>query len=370
MSAEKYLIHSVSIFSSGELVKDQWVLFDSKVLAIGSGNTWKELAEQAQVVDGSTKILSPALFDTHVHGGGGDSADKSQTGMQTTLDFHASHGTGLSFLSLISAPIADLEEQIGWAHQIASNNPSFLGLHLEGPFISQHHKGAHDPSVLRAPQNQDWASLLAAANGMIRSVTVAAELITPEQLEMLIDAKVTVCLGHTAADYQMAKSFFEQGAKVLTHAFNGMKGIHHRDPGPIPAALENHAVFTELIADGVHVEPAAARLLDPSRVILITDAMAATGMPDGNYQLGSMPVTVSSGIARTESGSLAGSTLTLEVAVKNYAAWIHSPTAALTAAISNPAQAYGISEPVVESGAPAKLLLWSAGLQLEQKYGL
>lgn len=370
MSAEKYLIHSVDVFSAGEIRKNQWVLFDSKVLAIGSGTTWSELVDQAKIIDGSNKILSPALFDTHVHGGGGDSADKSQIGMQTTLNFHSGHGTGISFLSLISAPISQLEEQIGWAHQIASNNPNFLGIHLEGPFISQHHKGAHDPSILRAPENQDWASLLAAANGMIRSVTVAAELISPEQVEMLLDSNVTVCLGHTAADYALAKSFFQQGAKVLTHAFNGMKGIHHRDPGPIPAALENHAVYAELIADGVHVDPAAARLLDPSRVILITDAMAATGMPDGNYMLGSMPVTVSNGIARTESGSLAGSTLTLEVAVKNYAAWIDSPTLALSAAISNPAKAYGITEPIVEVGSRAKLLVWSAKLQLEQKYGL
>ena len=365
MSAETLLIHSVSVFSDGVIKQDQWVLISDKVLALGQGSTWKEHADSANVLDGTGKIISPKLVDTHIHGGGGFAADESPKGMAGTIEFHQRFGVGRTFLSLISAPIPALIEQIGWAHEIKTQHPSFLGLHLEGPFIAHSHKGAHDPSVLRAPEDQDLLQILAASKGIVRSITVAPELIRPEQVKLLNDAGIEVCLGHTGADYSAAKEFFANGSKIMTHAFNGMRGIHHRDPGPIPAALENPRVFTELIADGAHVEPAAARLLDPERVILITDAMSATGLEDGDYQLGSMAVKVTDSIARTESGSLAGSTLTLDVAVKNFSNWTGSKELALRAAITNPERAYGLESQGIQVGSK-DLLLWGTDMSIER----
>jgi len=139
----------------------------------------------------------------------------------------------------------------------------------------------------------------------------------------------------------------------MTHTFNGMKGIHHREPGPIPAAIETDT-FMELIADGSHVSPAAARLIPAERLILVTDAIDATGQPDGDYFLGAVQITVSGGVARTHEGSLAGSTLLLKEAVKNYAGWTSNPLAAIRAATTNPELAYGIG--------PNQLALGSAFL--------
>jgi N-acetylglucosamine-6-phosphate deacetylase len=185
------------------------------------------------------------------------------------------------------------------------------------------------------------------------SMTVAPELFTQRQLDLLRDAGIKLCLGHTSCDYEVATKFFQDSSHVMTHAFNGMRGIHHREPGPILAALEAGA-YTELIADGHHVSPSAARLLNPDKVILVTDAMAATGQGDGHYALGSTEVEVHQGVARDSRGSLAGSTLLLHMAVTNYAKWTNNPEAALRAAITNPTDAYGLSATGLERG----LILW------------
>ena len=165
------------------------------------------------------------------------------------------------------------------------------------------------------------------------------------QIDILADAGLQLCFGHSEATYEQALAFFKRyPTAIMTHAFNGMNGIHHRAPGPIPAAIES-GVMVELIADGIHVEEAAARLLPEDKLILITDAMAATGMPDGEYKLGSMTAHVKDGVARTDSGSLAGSTLRLKDAVSNYSAWIGNKEKALIAGSTNPAKTYGINVP-------------------------
>jgi N-acetylglucosamine-6-phosphate deacetylase len=245
----------------------------------------------------------------------------------------------------------------------ALKHPNFAGLHLEGPFISHEFKGAHDPKVLHAPTDAELARIIEASDGLVKSMTVAPELISDSQLQSLQEAGIGVCFGHSAAGYEQARAFFAKGSKIMTHAFNGMAGIHHRAPGPVPAALESDA-FTELIADGVHVQPAAARLLNQEKVILVTDAMAATGMPDGDYNLGTMAVKVTKGVARTESGSIAGSTLLLKDAVRTYAEWTGSPVSALRAAITNPAIAYGVDAPTLSRGSKS-WLLWNGRLEIQ-----
>lgn len=353
-------LFNLNIFN-GEQINNGWAVIDGPIIELGFSDDYKTLDYEFEDAEGG--FLSPKLLDTHIHGGQGLSNDDGHQHMQQVLDFHASHGVGSTFLSLISAPVNQILDLIEQAKAVTDKR--FLGLHLEGPFISQQFKGAHDPQVLHAPTESEMNEIIQKGQGIVRSITLAPELTSREQIKKLLENAIMPCFGHSAANYQQTKEFFQMGSTVMTHAFNGMSGIHHRAPGPVPAALEAK-VFTELIADGVHVQPAAARLLNPEKVILVTDAMAATGMPDGNYSLGSMAVEVKDSIARTESGSIAGSTLLLKTAVKNYASWSGSALSALRASITNPAEAYGLKPASLAKG-ETEWLLWDSELNLIQQ---
>lgn len=360
MSAARVLKDNLQVFENGSLSKG-WAIIGPDGFESGAKGNFSGDASDLQI-DQTPGYLTPGLIDTHVHGGGGFSAELSLEDMTGVIDFHFKHGVRKTFLSLVSAPIEEILLSIEQAASLLQKDSRFLGLHLEGPFLSHTHKGAHDPGVLHSPSDAEIEMLLEAGAGIVRSITVAPELLSDRQVAMLLEAGIEPCLGHTNADYAIATRHFSAGAKVLTHAFNGMRGIHHREPGPVIAAQENQAVFSELIADGIHVAPEVTKVLDPTRVILITDAMSATGLSDGSYHLGSLEVEVVEGIARTHSGSLAGSTLTLDVAVRNFANWWGSPELAFKAAIENPSRAYGLTLPSLSN--PSAPLLWNERLDL------
>lgn len=375
MSAAKTLIHSARGLVAGRLVDHSWVLFSNlsnRIEAVGVGDDWQALAADSgvsaeSVIDAAGGLLSPGLIDTHVHGGGGFAAEGGRVAMQGLIDFHRTQGTTSLILSLVSNPIEQMKSLIAEAVAVAKDNPGLIGLHLEGPFLSHSHKGAHNPDALVLPTVSVLQDLLEVSEGLIKSITIAPELFDEDCVRVLVDAGVVICVGHTDADYAAAKVAFRDYARVLTHAFNGMRGIHHREPGPVTAALEADGAWLELIADGVHVAPSVARLISAQKLILVTDAMAAAGQPDGDYTLGALPVRVVDGIARTESGSIAGSTLTMPRAVKNYADWSGDVAAALTAATEHPAKAYGLTDRgEIAVGKRADLILWSSDLVPER----
>ena len=338
------LIHSVQLFENGKLNSNSWALLEPGKSTTGQGEQWQQHASGAEVIDGSNKILLAGLFDTHCHGAMGHAAQDGLAGMRSTLDFNFQNGVGISLLSLVSALPSDVIDLCEQATELR-NDSRFKGLHLEGPYIAQSKRGAHNPEIIGPPKTEDLKTI--AKFESVSSITIAPELFDTTQLDILQDAGIKLCFGHSDSGYEQSLEFFQRYPNsVMTHAFNGMHGIHHRAPGPIPAAIKA-GVDIELIADGIHVLPAATRLLPSEKVILITDAMAATGMPDGDYQLGSMLAKVTDGVARTESGSLAGSTLRLTEAVKNYAEWSSDLLAALNAATTNPAKAYGAKLPTL-----------------------
>jgi len=196
-----------------------------------------------------------------------------------------------------------------------------LGAHLEGPFLAPDNRGAHDLQHLRAPSADLIDRILSAGAGVLRQVTIAPELEGAlDAIRRFADHGITVAVGHTQADYVLSKAAFDAGARILTHAFNAMPGIHHRNPGPVMAAASDPRVTLELVLDAVHVEPVVAGglfQLAPGRVALITDAMAAAGAPDGRYQLGSLDVDAADGVARLDrSNTIAGSTLTQDQALR------------------------------------------------------
>jgi N-acetylglucosamine-6-phosphate deacetylase len=263
-------------------------------------------------------------------------------------------------------------EKVGLAqaaelHRAAASLPGLLGVHLEGPVIDPHHRGAHAEDMLRSPAVLD-AQRVVAAGGVVQ-VTLAPEL--PGALELIdefVRAGVTVAVGHTGADDVQARAAFDAGASLLTHAFNAMPPLHHRSPGPVGAAVADSRVVLEVIADGRHLHPDVVMLLfrsAPGRVALVSDAMAAAGAADGAYRLGNLDVEVHSGVARLAgTDTIAGSTLTLDRAVRNVTRWAVPLTDAVAATTVTPADAIGRSDlGRLIAGARGDAVLWDAALE-------
>jgi N-acetylglucosamine-6-phosphate deacetylase len=306
---------------------DFWAVFDGdRITATGTGAGWAaHAAGGGEVTDAAGELLTPGFIDLHGHGGGGASFDDGTAAIGRALAVHRAHGTTRSVLSLVANPAGALEASLGAIADLAERDQLVLGSHLEGPFLAPSRKGAHNPDFLAAPSPAAVQRLVAAARGTLRQITLAPEL--PGALDVipvLAAEGVVVAVGHTEADEDLARAAFDRGARLLTHAFNAMPGIAHREPGPVVAAIRDERVTAELILDAVHVHPDVARLLldaAPGRVALITDAMAAAGAADGTYRLGSLDVAVTDGVARLRQpdgspGSIAGSTLTLDHALR------------------------------------------------------
>jgi N-acetylglucosamine-6-phosphate deacetylase len=296
--------------------------------------------------------LVPGFVDLHVHGGGGASmtnGDAEQ--ILRAVQFHRRHGTTRTLVSLVTAPLdAMLAAAAAVAELVENETPGIAGCHLEGPFLSRARCGAQDPASLLDPDLDLLDRLLAAGRGTIRMVTVAPEL--PGALKIIeqtVTSGAVAAIGHTDATYAEAVAGIEAGARVATHLFNGMRPLHHRDPGPVAALLEHPEVVCELIVDGLHLAPAMIRLVaraaGPERMALITDAISAAGMGDGDYDLGPMQVRVVEGRAALLDGdTIAGSTLTMDQAFRRAVREAALPIdSAVQAASATPARVLGLS---------------------------
>lgn len=351
-SSASAVIHSVRLISSGLDRPDAFVAFDDRqVLATGTGSEWGELAaDDAKVLDGNGYILTPGLIDIHNHGGAGSSYGDSPEAIRTARRLHLEHGITRQLLSLVTASPEVLISQIHLAAAEIRRDPTILGIHLEGPFLARDYCGAHDPALLRDPDPDLVERLLDAADGTVREVTMAPERAHfAESAQILRDAGVVVAVGHTAATFEQTQAAIDAGATLLTHAFNGMPGVHHRAPGPVFAFVEDPGSWLEVINDGAHVRPEVIRMLcglAPGRVALVSDAMAATGVGDGRYRLGDLDVEVEAGVARlTEGKAIAGSTITLDVGIARAVQDVGlSPLAGIEAATAVPAQILGVAD--------------------------
>ncbi|WP_415803430.1 N-acetylglucosamine-6-phosphate deacetylase [Marinicrinis lubricantis] len=335
-------------------------------------------ADHGHVLDGQGGWLLPGFIDLHVHGGGGhDFMDASQKAYDTITAFHAQHGTTTMLATTVTAPQDAIEQVLHTAAE-KKNSPigaKLAGVHLEGPFISPKWPGAQNPSYI-VPPRMDWMERwVSQYPGLIRMLTLAPE--TEGALPMirwLAEREIIAACGHTDASYEQIFAAVQHGLSHAVHTFNAMKGLHHREPGTVGAVLESDHMYTELIADGFHVHPGAIRLLTKAkpkdRVILITDAISAAGLGDGEYALGGLPVVLRDGEARLKNGgSLAGSTLTMDGAVRFMLQ--HSGLSIVDIsrmASLNPACRIGIEHETgsIASGKIADLVLMDAEYQVRQ----
>jgi len=336
--------HARKIDANGE-VDDFWMLVDGDTIThVGNGAA----PTADSTVDVGGRWLAPGFIDLHCHGGGGFAFDDGADSISNALAVHRAHGTTRSVISLVANPLALLRDSLEVIAEMAAHDPLVLGAHLEGPFLEIEHRGAHNAAYLREPQPAAIDDLLQAAHGRLRQLTIAPDLPNAlESIEILVEAGVTVAVGHTNATFEQTRDAFAAGARLITHAFNAMPGIHHRAPGPVVAAFEDDRVVIELILDGLHVHPDVAALAfasAPGRIALVTDAMAAAGASDGDYQLGSLAVTVADGKAVLRGTStIAGSTLTLDAAVRLALGPVGlSPREAIAAVTLTPATALGL----------------------------
>src|SRR5215468_4463683 len=339
-------------------VRVGWLeIADGRVAASGDG--------LRDGVDLGGRYVAPGFVDMHVHGGGGAAFTDDPLAV---LEFHREHGTTTCLASLVTAPIPELVEQVVALAPLVESG-LVAGVHLEGPFLAAARRGAHDPALLRAPDAGSVATLLDTGRGTVRMVTIAPEL--PGALDAIariVESGAVAAIGHTDATYDEARAGFAAGATVGTHLFNAMRPLYHREPGVVGALLESDAPC-ELVLDGVHVHPALAAWVmgvAAGRIALITDAIAAAGVGDGGYVLGGLGVTVRDGVARlTHGGSIAGSTLTQDAALRNaVAAGVLLPdaVAALTAV---PARALGLPVGRLDPGSRADLVVLSEDLQVD-----
>lgn len=369
------LITADTIVTGREVLRPGWIDVDrQRVAAVGAGSP----PRPADLQLGACTVV-PGFVDMHVHGGGGaafPTAEPSEVeaATATVVNFHRSHGTTTMLASLVSAHPAELLTQVrAMAEQVQSGLVD--GIHLEGPWLAAERCGAHELSALRDPDPAELDRVIAAGNGSIRMITLAPE--RPGGLaaiDRIVGSGAVAAIGHTEATYAQARAAIDAGATVATHLFNAMRPVHHREPGPVLALVEDPRVTVEMITDGVHLHPAlyrdVSRSVGPDRVALVTDAMAAAGMADGGYTLGSLSVDVVDGVARVAgTDTIAGSTATMDHVFRYAVANSGLPRddALLTAVRQssvNPARALGLPAAGMADGAAADLVVLDAQLSV------
>ena len=328
--------------------------------------------------DASGCVVLPGFIDLHIHGSAGhDTMDATPESLPAISRFLARHGvTGFTPTTMTAphpptlAAVQNVTAALAAARTAPMPGAAILGVHLEGPYISPRFPGAQAKENIRPANLAEFGELLAA--GPVKLITLAPEEPGADALiDAALAAGVRVIIGHSAASYEEAIASFDRGISQATHTFNAMTGLHHRQPGVVGAVLNDDRIFAQLIADTVHVHPAAmdvlARCKGPDRLLLITDAIRATGLPDGESELGGQPVFVRDGQCRLADGTLAGSILTMDSALRHFLAATGWPLEKAWPVTSRtPAVALGIDSEygIIASGYRADLVVLDDGLEV------
>ena len=327
-------------------------------------------------VDLQGAVVIPGFVDVHTHGGGNfnlHTVDPEE--IRAYARWVPSTGTTSFLAGVVGVPNGVPEAQIRAAAGAtpADEAAELLGIHMEGPYISVERRGAHDPAWLRLPDAAETERILELARGRLKLITIAPELPGAEaMIRRLAAAGVTISIGHTDVTYEQAKAAIPLGITHATHCFNAMRPLQHRSPGPLGAIVEAEQVRGELIADGVHVHPAALRImiraLGPERTVVVTDGLACAGLLDAEFTFGGQRARVVDGVARLEDGTITGSVLTMDQALRNVVAFAGvSLSEAVAMLTRNPARSAGAADRkgLLDPGYDADLLILDSDLRLQ-----
>ena len=333
----------------------------------------------ADAIDLQGATVIPGLCDVHNHGNSGeDFSDGNYEGLVKIAKYLASQGITSFAPASMTLPYDVLEKAFATGRKLADTQPDgcsrIMGIQMEGPYFSEKKKGAQNGAYLKTPDFEGFKKLYEGCGGLVRIVDLAPEL--PGSKEFVEQAKelCTVSVAHTDSDYDHAKMAFDAGATHLTHLYNGMPSIHHRNPGVIPAAAENNKVRAEIICDGLHIHPASVRLafnmFGADRMIIISDALRCCGMPDGEYELGGQQVFLAGGIAKLSDGTIAGSATNLFECMRRAMSFGIPETDAVRAASYNPACSLGAQDKIgsIETGKLADFVVCNSDYSAKTVY--
>ena len=339
-------------------------------LTISNGIISDSESENPQIIDAENLYIIPGLTDIHFHGcAGHDFCEGTHEAMSAIADYELSHGITTICPATMTLPEAQLTGIMRAAKSFATVCKDFAAVYLEGPFISPAKIGAQNPAYIVRPSAEMLSRLQAESGGLIKIAVVAPEVEGGLQFVEEASKFVRVSLAHTVCDYDTAHAAFRRGAVQMTHLYNAMNPISHRAPGPIIAAAENESVSVELICDGIHVHPAVVRntfrMFGADRIIFVSDSMEATGMPDGNYELGGQKVIKKGKLAMLEDGkTIAGSVTNLMDCMRTAVLEMNIPLeSAVKCAAINPAKAIGL-DAKLQTGNRAKLCALDKNLNL------
>jgi N-acetylglucosamine-6-phosphate deacetylase len=379
------VIHAGRILTPDEELDDSVIVVEgSRIAAIGHRDEIRVPADAVDYVAAEMTVV-PGFVDVHIHGAGGhDVMEGTARALDRIAATVARHGTTSLVATTVTASIEETCHSLeGIARYIRSHEElkepqengklaaEFVGIHLEGPFISKARRGVHPPDSIARPSVEVLQKFLDAADGLVKIATIAPEIPGAcELIEYAVAAKIVAAIGHTDADYDQARAAIQGGARHAVHMFNAMRPFTHRDPGVVGAILTDPEVTAEIIADGVHVAGPTIQVLLGCKgfdaVLLASDGIAATGMPDGNYRLGNFEVTVRDGVARNSEGKLAGSTLTLDRALRYLVALGVPLKDAVRMATVLPARRLGLAgkKGIIAVGADADLVALTPDLRV------
>ncbi|HTZ98925.1 MAG TPA: N-acetylglucosamine-6-phosphate deacetylase [Candidatus Aquilonibacter sp.] len=375
------VIHASRILTPDEEISDGIIVVeDGRIAGLGHRDEMRLPPGAADFVATGMTVV-PGFVDIHIHGAGGhDVMEADERALDRITSTVARHGTTSMVATTVTAPVDETRRSLeGVARYIRAHENAapdrlaaeIVGVHLEGPFISKARRGVHPPDSLVKPSVETFGRFLEAADGLVKIVTVAPEL--PGALELIaaaVAAKVVAAIGHTDADYDQTRAAIQSGARHAVHMYNAMRPFEHRDPGVVGAILTDPEVTAEVIADLVHVAGPAIQVLIGAKgfdaVLLVSDGIAATGMPDGSYRLGNFEVSVKDGVARNSEGKLAGSTLTMDRALRNVVAIGVPLQDAVRMATVLPARRLGLAgkKGIIAVGADADLVALTPDLRV------
>ena len=370
-------MHS-TIVTPFQLLEDRIIIIEKgKIIAITNKKEDLAILKNVEKIEAKDKFVVPGYIDIHVHGGGGsDVMDGEYEAIKQVATTHSRFGTTAflpTTMTMAKDKIIKSLKSIHEARLKGTGTAEILGIHLEGPYINPEKKGAQKEEDIKKVSVEEFLEFNQASGNLIRLVTIAPEM--PGAIDFirwLHQQGIIVSVGHSNATYKQVQEGIQVGLSHVTHIFNAMRGLHHREPGVVGAALSSPKLIVEMIADGIHLHPMVLKMLtqikESEKLVLITDAMRATGFKEGIYDLGGQEVIVTQGQAKLKNGTLAGSVLTMDQAVKNLVTKVGiSLPKAIQMASFNPAKSIGVDDKKgsLEPGKDADIVILNKNLETE-----